>query len=232
MKKQFFLVLDVETANSTEDALVYDLGLAVIDRLGHIYEAHSLVIADIFLDERELMKTAYYAEKLPQYYEGLRNGAWRLVTFKTAYRLVRDVMKRYGITKVCAYNANFDLTALNTTLRFLTSSKYRYFFPYGTEIVDIWHIACQLICSQKRYIKWALRNGKTSPSGNLFTSAEAVYAYLTKEANYEECHTGLQDVYIEAKILVKCFDQHKKFNPSINRGCWRIPQKIRKEMGL
>lgn len=30
--KKYYLVLDVETANSTEDALVYDLGYVVCDK--------------------------------------------------------------------------------------------------------------------------------------------------------------------------------------------------------
>ena len=36
MGKDYYLVLDVETANSTNDPLVYDLGFAVCDRKGKI----------------------------------------------------------------------------------------------------------------------------------------------------------------------------------------------------
>lgn len=232
MKKKLFLVLDVETANSTEDALVYDLGFAVTDRDGKIYEAHSYVIADIFKDEAELMQSAYYAEKIPHYWEGLKKGAFKMVTMYTARRILLDTMEKYGITTVAAYNANFDYTALNTTQRFLTSSKYRWFFPKGTEIVCIWHMACQLICTQTRYIKFCFQNGFVSPSGNIKTSAESVFAYMTRNEEFEESHTGLQDVLIETKILAKCYAQHKKVDTSINRLCWRIPQKKVKEMGL
>ena len=52
-----YLVLDTETANSLDDPIVYDIGFAVIDATGHVYESHSYVIADFFLD-KELMASA------------------------------------------------------------------------------------------------------------------------------------------------------------------------------
>lgn len=228
--KKFYLVLDVETANSTEDALVYDLGYAVCDKKGNIYEADSFVVSDIFFEEQDLMKSAYYAEKLPQYFEGIKNRAFNVVTFYQARERLIKAMKKYNVEAVCAYNANFDYTALNNTQRWLTKSKYRYFLPYGTKVYCIWHMACQLICTQKSYIRFCLENGLVSPSGNIKTSAEAVYAYMTDNNEYEENHTGLEDVLIETKILAKCFAQHKRMDKNINRFCWRIPQAKAKEI--
>lgn len=228
--KKFYLVLDVETANSTEDALVYDLGYAVCDKKGNIYEADSFVVSDIFFEEQDLMKSAYYAEKLPQYFEGIKNRAFNVVTFYQARERLIKAMKKYNVEAVCAYNANFDYTALNNTQRWLTKSKYRYFLPYGTKVYCIWHMACQLICTQKSYIRFCLENGLVSPSGNIKTSAEAVYAYMTDNNEYEENHTGLEDVLIETKILAKCFAQHKRMDKNINKFCWRIPQAKAKEI--
>lgn len=230
MGKDYYLVLDVETANSTNDPLVYDLGFAVCDRKGNIYEAESYVVSDIFYKETELMQTAYYHEKLPKYYEGIKEKAFKVINFYTAKKRIADLIEKYNIKAVCAYNASFDTKALNTTQRYLTNSKYRYFLPYGTEVYCIWHMACQVICTQKRYIKFCLDNGFVSESGNIKTSAETVFAYMTKNEKYEECHTGLQDVLIETQIMAKCFAQHKKMNKKINRLCWRIPQSKAKEM--
>ena len=230
MGKDYYLVLDVETANSTDDPLVYDLGFAVCDRKGNIYEAESYVVSDIFYKETELMQSAYYHEKLPKYYEGIKEKAFKVINFYTAKKRITDLIEKYNIKAVCAYNASFDTKALNTTQRYLTNSKYRYFLPYGTEVYCIWHMACQVICTQKRYIKFCLDNGFVSESGNIKTSAETVFAYMTKNEKYEECHTGLQDVLIETQIMAKCFAQHKKMNKKINRLCWRIPQSKAKEM--
>lgn len=230
MGKDYYLVLDVETANSTDDPLVYDLGFAVCDRKGNIYEAESYVVSDIFYKETELMQSAYYHEKLPKYYEGIKEKAFKVINFYTAKKRIADLIEKYNIKAVCAYNASFDTKALNTTQRYLTNSKYRYFLPYGTEVYCIWHMACQVICTQKRYIKFCLDNGFVSESGNIKTSAETVFAYMTKNEKYEECHTGLQDVLIETQIMAKCFAQHKKMNKKINRLCWHIPQSKAKEM--
>lgn len=228
--KKYYLVLDVETANSTEDALVYDLGYVVCDKKGNIYEADSFIVSDIFFEEADLMKSAYYATKIPKYLEGIKARAFNVVTFKQAREQLLNAIKKYKVEAVCAYNANFDYTALNTTQRWLTKSKYRFFLPYGTKVYCIWHMACQLICTQKAYIKFCLENGFVSPSGNIKTSAETVYAYMTNNADYDENHTGLEDVLIETKILAKCFSQHKRMEKNINRFCWRIPQIKAKEI--
>ena len=228
--KKYYLVLDVETANSTDDALVYDLGYVVCDKKGNIYEADSFIVSDIFYKEAELMQSAYYAKKIPMYIEGIKSRAFNVVTFYEARERLLAAMRAYNVEAVCAYNANFDYTALNTTQRWLTKSKYRFFLPYGTKVYCIWHMACQLICTQKAYIRFCLENGFVSPSGNIKTNAETVYAYMTDNNTYEENHTGLEDVLIETKILAKCFAQHKKVEKNINRLCWRIPQAKAKEI--
>lgn len=233
MNKKKYLVLDVETANSTEDALVYDVGYAVCDREGNIYEADSFIVSDIFFHEAELMNTAYYAEKIPQYLEGIEQKAFKVRSFYQIRAILKSAMARHEVEAVCAYNANFDYSALNTTERWLTKSKYRYFLPYGTKVFCIWHMACQTICMQKSYVRFCLENNLVSASGNIKTSAEAVYAYMTKNADFDESHTGLQDVLIEVQIMAHCFRQHKRMDKTINRMCWRIPQaqakKIAKE---
>ena len=235
-RKKYYLVVDVETANSTEQALTYDIGFSVCDKKGNVYESRSFAISDIFFDEKkiynnyELMDSAYYANKLPQYYEGMRSGAWKVVPLLVARQEIHRLMKEYNINVVCAYNCNFDRNALDTTLRYISKSKIRWFFPYGTEFYCIWNMACQTICKQKGYLRFCLNNGLYSESGNMKTSAETVWAYMTQNPNFEEKHTGLEDVKIEVQIFAKCIAQHKKMDKGINRLCWRIPQADFKEM--
>lgn len=217
-RKKYVIVLDVETANMAEDALVYDLGFGVYDKQGNEYESYSKVITNIFDKEKDLMQSAYYSEKLPQYYEQLEKGTRERMGILQAKKFIREVMEKYGINEIYAYNANFDLTALNRTIRYVTKSKVRYFFPYGTKICCIWHMACQVLCTQKTFLKQGIRNG----NGNLITNAERVYSYI-KNVDFQEEHTGLEDTRIEAQIMAWCFKQHKKMNRNINRVCWRIP---------
>ena len=138
-------------------------------------------------------------------------------------------MKAYKTNMVGAYNMGFDQRALNNTIRYCTKSKLRWFFPFGTEYFCIWHMACQVIMNSVKYIKFATQNGLESEKGNLQTSAEACYRFLTNSIDFIESHTGLEDVEIEVQIMAECYKKHKKMNKEINSSCWRIPQKRRKE---
>jgi hypothetical protein len=224
-RKKYFMVLDVETANSTDgrhnDGLVYDIGFTIIDKKGNIYAERSFCIKEIF-DWVDLMQSAYYAEKRPVYYEKMRNKEMEKVTIWQARERIRKALEYFGITEVYAYNANFDYTTLNNTVRYLSGSGCRWFLPYGTEICDIWHIACQVLGVQKLFQSENIRND----NGNLITSAERMFAYMEQNPDFEESHTGLEDAKIESQILARCLRTHKHIDKRINRACWRIPQNI------
>jgi hypothetical protein len=132
-------------------------------------------------------------------------------------------MKKYNITDVAAYNAHFDRKALNLTQRWTTKSRSRYFFPYGTNFVCIWNMACQTLCQRKTYKEFCEINNFISNRGrNISTSAENVYRYLILNPAYEEEHKGLDDVLIETEIMKRCFATHKKmpYGKGIRRNCW------------
>ncbi len=230
-RKKYVLVLDTETTNNIftqkeNDGLVYDLGFGVYDKQGNEYESYSLVITDIFDNEKQLMETAYYHEKLPQYYEELESGIRQRKSIFQAKKLVREVMRKYNIKEVYAYNMSFDYNTLNNTLRYVSKSKIRYFFPFGTQVCCIWHMACQVLATQKTFLKENVVNAK----GNYITNAERLYHYITKDYDFKEKHTGLEDVRIESKILTHCFKQHKKMSKKIFHNCWNIPNIAKQEL--
>ena len=225
-RKKYIMVLDVETTNNNmekgapNDGLVYDIGFVVADKKGNVYAKRSFAIKEIF-DWTELMSTAYYKNKLPKYYERLANGQMEKVTIWQARKRIKTAMEYFNITEVYAYNANFDYTTLNNTVRYLSGSACRWFFPYGTQICDIWHIACQVLGTQKTF-QW---ENARNENGNLITNAERMFAYLSQDFDFEEEHTGLADALVETQILARCLKSHKSINKKINRACWRIPQK-------
>lgn len=219
----YYLILDVETTNGLDQPLVYDIGGVVADRRGNIYEKFSFVIRDIFVLERELMRTAYYADKIPEYVYSLRNGDREMVDFYQARRHILNLMEQYNIHDVAAYNAHFDRNALNITQRWLTKSKSRYFFPHNTNFICIWNMACQTICQRKTYKEFCEANQYISKRGtNYSTSAETVYKYLTINPDFIEEHKGFDDVLIETYIMRRCFESHKKMpnGKGIRRNCW------------
>lgn len=226
----YYLALDTETTNGLEQPLVYDIGGAIVDKQGRIYEKFSFVIRDIYIHERELMQTAYYADKIPEYAADIREGKREMVNFMFARRFILNLMEKYNVHDVAAYNAHFDRNALNTTIRWLTKSSVRYFFPYGTNFVCIWNMACQTICQRITYRRFCEENQLFSGNGhgtnkkarNISTSAENVYRYLILNPEYQEEHKGLDDVLIETEIMRRCFSSHKAMphGKGIRRNCW------------
>ena len=229
MTKEKFAVLDNETANSVEQPLPYDLGWAIVDKEGTIYETHSFVIAEIYIGCKDLMKTAYYANKLPQYEEDIKSGKRQLKGFWNVRKEFIESLKRNNVTKIGAYNMNFDKRALNNDIRYISKSWARWFFPYGVEFFCIWNIACQVLMARPSYIKFAEENNFISSKGNILTNAECCYKYITKDLDFSESHTGLEDVLIETAILAYCYRQHKKFDSKPYSACWRTVQKAREE---
>ena len=229
-KKEMYLVIDTETCNTIEQPLPYDIGYAICDRYGNIFVERSFVVAEMFLDHKDLMKSAYFAEKIPQYWDDLKSGSRVMKSVFNIRKQIYEDMKKYNVKKVGAYNMGFDKRALNNLIRYCSKSFIRWFFPFGTEYFCIWHMACQVLLNSASYVKFAIHNGLESDKGNLLTSAESCYQFLTNSIDFKEEHTGLEDVKIEIEIMAKCFSTHKKMSKDIYSCCWRIPQKKRKEM--
>lgn len=216
-RKNYYVVLDTETANGLDDPLMYDCGWAVIDKKGNVYCSRSFVNRDIFCEERDLMKTAYYNEKIPKYVEDLRTGKRTLATtYEIKDTLYKDC-KEYNVKAIIAHNARFDYMSTNKTQRWVTKSKYRYFFPYGIPIWDTMKMAKDVIATQPTYQRFCIQNGFVYGKKKLTprVTAEVLYRYLINDPTFEESHTGLEDVMIEKEIFVKCLAQHKKMRKNL-----------------
>lgn len=229
-KKEMYLVIDTETCNTLEQPLVYDIGYAIADRNGNVVLERSFLVAEIFLDKKDIMSSAYYAEKIPMYWDDVKKGT-RIIKslFNIRKQLFAD-MKEYNVKKVGAYNMGFDKKALNTTIRYCSKSLIRWFFPFGVEYFCIWNMACQVIMDTRKYVKFAIQNGLVSEKGNIQTSAESCFKFLMNDVKFIESHTGLEDVKIEVQIMAKCLKTHKRLDRKINSVCWRLPQTKAKKM--
>ena len=121
-------------------------------------------------------------------------------------------MTEQNITTVIAHNARFDYRSTNLTKRYITSSKYRYFFPYGTEIWDTLKMSREVLKDDEEYRKFCVENNfVTSRNQNRYT-AEIIYRFLTNDLQFIESHTALEDVMIEKEIFAYCVQK----NPSID----------------
>lgn len=238
-RHHYVMVLDTETANTyndeegrldTSSALVYDCGWSVVDTKGRVYVERSFMNKDIFIKEKDLMKSAYYAKKIPQYWEDIKSGKRKLAsTYEIRQTMVND-LEEWGITEVVAHNAYFDYSVLNVLQRWMTKSKYRYWFPHGIEIWDTMKMARDVIHKMPTFRKFCEENNLLLASGNLPTTAEVLYKFITKNPDFKESHTGLEDVQIEREIMFYCYKQHKKMRKKLWENEIPEPTKIQHQI--
>ena len=216
MSKIKIFMCDTETAGSLEKPLVYDMGAMVIDRNGNqiISETINHINCGVFYYKKDLMETAYYADKLPAYRNEIWDGEREVFDIMETRERVHKLFKDEGITVVCAHNARFDINALNNTVRDATNGKVRYFFPYGVEVWDTLKMAQQILKNMPTYRKFCEDNGFMTNHAvpRPRYTAEVIYRFITKDTDFEEAHTGLRDVEIEAQILAYFIRQHKKMD--------------------
>ena len=198
-----YIMLDTETTNSLDDPICYDVGFAVVDKEGTIYETHSFVVAEVFLNE-ELMASAYFIEKVPQYWEDIKKGTRKLAKFNTIRKVLAETMKKYNTNIVIAHNARFDYRSTTKTQRYLTKSKYRYFLPYGTEVWDTLKMAREVLKNDVAYDNFCYDNNYVTKRGCKRFTAEILYRFFTGDNDFVESHTGLEDVTIEKVIFAEC----------------------------
>lgn len=209
------IMIDVETTNSLDDPIVYDVGYEVFDFSGETFESASLVNSDIFLD-KSMMNTAYYAKKVPDYWRQIWAKERQVKEWKEIKWQIFDACKRHNCEIAVAHNAMFDSRALNLTQRYITTSRYRYFLPYG---VDWWctlKMAREVLKNDETYQNFCTFMGYTTQKGKPRYTAEILYRYISGELDFEEKHTGLEDVRIEKEIFLYCVNKM----PDIDGRLW------------
>ena len=209
------MIIDTETTNSIDDPIVYDLGYEIFDLDGLLYDRNSFVNADVFLDE-ELMSSAYFIDKIPQYWKDIKTGKrelrrWRTIT-DTLYKTIRD----NDVKIIVAHNARFDYRSIHLTQRYETASRWRWVFPWGVEWWDSLTMARQILKDNETYNNFCFENGFVTANGKPRFTAEVLYKFITNDLDFEESHTGLEDVQIERKI----FEYLLSLAPSIDGRLW------------
>lgn len=200
-----YLILDSETTNDINCPICYDIGWCVIDENRNVVKSRSYVVAETFLD-KELMASAFFADKIPQYIEEIDDGIRELRKLNTIRIALAKDMANFGIDTIIAHNVRFDYRACQTTQRYLTNSKYRWFFPYGTHFCDTLAMARWTFKLDDKYKQFCIDNDLICGNGQPRFTAEALTRYFTQNTDFIESHTGLEDCLIEKEIFFKCLD--------------------------
>lgn len=236
-----YVVIDTETAPTVkhkddnahpETSLVYDFGYVICDGdTGTHLLTRSFVIAETFNNE-QYMNSAYYADKLPQYHEGIGfddNAQWRMVSFIEAWQQFKRDCMEYNVRDIWAWNIRFDEIALNNTIKTYSNGYVKWFKPYKMRYRDAWDYVVSKCATTKKFVKWCIAHNRVSAKGNPSTGAETVYQYLMQEDDFIESHTALDDAIIEAAMLHIAKSKHCKARMSKGQG-WRDVAKLAKQL--
>ena len=214
-EKTVVMMLDTETTNDIECPICYDVGYQIFTLGDGVLCEKSFVNADIFLD-KEMMENAYFADKIPQYWDEITGGKRQLRKWYNIRKELREDCQKYEVEIICAHNARFDYLSLHTTQRYITTSKYRWVLPYGIEWYDTLKMGREVFGNCDEYKNVCDAHGYRTKNGQLRMTAEIIYQFLTGNTNFVESHTGLEDVKIEREIFKYCVSK----KPEINGALW------------
>lgn len=209
MNRDLYILMDTETTNTMDSPLCYNVAWAVIDSHGETYARGNYINSDIFYDMPELMKTAYYASKIPEYEAQIAAGEVTVANWYEIRQAFRTMCQQYGVKAVIAHNMRFDYCSCNTTQRYETASRYRHFFPRGVELWDTMRMAQDVIVKKPTYRQFCEENGFICKNGQVRKTAEVLYRYIAQDEAFEEEHKAMEDVDIECQIFWYCVRQHK-----------------------
>lgn len=174
-RKNYYLIFDTETAGEQKDngdlvKHIYDIGYCIATK-SEIVLKRNFLVKEIFTDIDE-MKKAYYYEKMPLYLNMLDKSEITIKPFAEIVKILQKDLATYNVKFACAYNIGFDLSAFLETTELIHPKKFkmlfaqtksgkwrpnteeffnRYIAKRPLEILDIWTMACQTLCSQKTY---------------------------------------------------------------------------------
>lgn len=206
-----FIVLDVEGMQGKRP---YNVGYIIADRRGRIYKRHSFAFPVAFWENiAESLRTGAAIEMTKQNIQEILQDANNVNAKRKYKQMTTDAftvqffkeIKHYDITRIFAYNSRFDEKAIFNLI------GEDAFAELGLEWCDIISGILPRILT-KKYIKWAIKNGYTTPTGLPSYKAEIVYRYLFGKYEFVEEHTGLSDALIEYEILLSAFRSKKKLN--------------------
>lgn len=209
LSENFFAVVDCEW---TVNGLIYDIGVSIMDKVGTVVFCRGWLINETVSNGGAEM------EEILKGHAAYSGGQYRRAAFREAMEEISELMTEYGCQSPYAFNGWADIRAIirtaeqyevKTPFWMMTTQKEGYVWTkYG--VYDILPEA-KLLLQQKYaelYRRWCQEFGFLTPNCKPSFSAEAIYSFLVRKANYREDHSGLDDSRDECLILhwLKCHD--------------------------
>lgn len=223
------LVLDVETTlGKGENQIIFDIGWTITEASNEKKVLHrSYLVKEIFLDIK-MMERAYYFEKFPSYIIALAEQKTELKGWNEIIQILNQDIQDYNVKELYAYNSNFDKTAIRKTHNILNNGLVKVDY----KIYCLWSLATQTFLGTEKFIKTALANGWVTEKGNIKTSAEVAYKYMTGDYDFIESHTALEDSSIETELLWKINKYGVKKDKECRKSPWKTVANIKEKKGI
>ena len=202
------LVFDTETIN-IRDVSIFDIGMATLDLETGEREVEGYLIEEVY--NSPIFKSAYYYEKNHKKYEEmLEKKELTIIPLAEMKKIFLSKLVDKDIKYISAFNMNFDLRALNYTFNKFNLAKkqlnYKSLKNFVIPIDIALAFALYIKEMDEHYKWWARRTNYVTEKGNIRLTAEAIYQYIIIKP-FEEGHTGIEDIDIEADILFYAYNK-------------------------
>ena len=208
--EKYLMFIDTETIGSLfakESVLPFEIGMKIFDTETQKVVKEKSYLVRKFFNNKYIMLSSFSATKYPSYFEKIENDKrYKVYSVKEIAQDIEKIANRYNIKIMVAHNGGFDKNAMT-----------RLFEEFGTnnpfekiDLLDTMELS-KVITYSKDYTNYCIENKNRlnsvkescfiTNSGRVRTTAQAIYCYLSNNSQFEEAHTGLEDIDIEIEIF-------------------------------
>ena len=238
-KERYLMFIDTERIgklNVIESILPFEIGMKVYDTEQDKIVKEKSYLVRKFFNNKYIMLSTFSATKYPNYFEKLENDKrYKTMSVTDIARDIEKTISRYAIKIMVAHNGNFDKTAIS-----------RLFEDFGVDnplenidLLDTMELS-KVITFSKSYADYCIAHKDRlnsikdscfiTNSGRVRTTAQAIYCYITNNSEFEEAHTGLEDIDIEIEIFKKSLELLGNTMVDLNTApTWRDYSKVIEE---
>lgn len=238
-KERYLMFIDTETIgtlNVKESILPFEIGMKILDTETMKVVKEKSYLVRKFFNNKYIMLSTFSATKYPNYFEKLENDKrYKTMSVNDISKDIEKTISRYGIKIMVAHNGNFDKTAMARLFEdFGVNNPFE-----NIDLLDTMELS-KIITFSKDYANYCLENKDRlnsmkdscfiTNSGRVRTTAQAIYCYISNNSQFEEAHTGLEDIDIEIEIFKHSLNLLGNTIVSLNTSpSWRDYSKVVEE---
>ena len=208
--EKYLMFIDTETIGSLfakESVLPFEIGMKIFDTETQKVVKEKSYLVRKFFNNKYIMLSSFSATKYPSYFEKIETDKrYKVYSVKEIAQDIEKIANRYNTKIMVAHNGGFDKNAMTRLFEeFGTNNPFE-----NIDLLDTMELS-KVITYSKDYTNYCIENKNRlnsvkescfiTNSGRVRTTAQAIYCYLSNNSQFEEAHTGLEDIDIEIEIF-------------------------------